>query len=64
MAGSAAVEELVGMGRSPYTGFWGNLSKEDKKTVNDLSSNRYDNEESHYQYVSNHRDRPKYLHRN
>ena len=29
------VEELVGMGRSPYTGFWGNLSKEDKKTVND-----------------------------
>ena len=29
------VEELVGMGRSPYTGFWGNLSKEDKNTVND-----------------------------
>ena len=25
----------LGMGRSPYTGFWGNLSKEDKKTVND-----------------------------
>ena len=27
------VEELVGMGRSPYTGFWGNLGKEDKKIV-------------------------------
>lgn len=29
------VEELVGMGRSPYTGFWGSLSKEDKKIVDD-----------------------------
>lgn len=27
------VEELVGMGRSPYTGFWGNLAKEDRKIV-------------------------------
>ncbi len=27
------VEELVGMGRSPYTGFWGNLGKEDKQIV-------------------------------
>lgn len=29
------VEELVGMGRSPYTGFWGNLSKADKRMVDD-----------------------------
>lgn len=29
------VEELVGMGRSPYTGFWGNLSKEDRRIVDD-----------------------------
>lgn len=29
------VEELVGMGRSPYTGFWGNLGKEDKRIVDD-----------------------------
>lgn len=29
------VEELVGMGRSPYTGFWGNLSKDDRKIVDD-----------------------------
>lgn len=29
------VEELVGMGRSPYTGFWGSLSKKDKKIVDD-----------------------------
>lgn len=27
------VEELVGMGRSPYTGFWGRLSAEDKAKV-------------------------------
>ncbi len=27
------VEELVGMGRSPYTGFWGRLSKEDHAQV-------------------------------
>jgi iron complex transport system ATP-binding protein len=28
-----SVGELVGMGRSPYTGFWGNLSKEDQMIV-------------------------------
>ncbi len=27
------VEELVGMGRSPYTGFWGKLSRQDKEIV-------------------------------
>lgn len=27
------VSELVGLGRSPYTGFWGNLRGEDKKIV-------------------------------
>lgn len=27
------VEELVGMGRSPYTGFWGRLSGEDRRKV-------------------------------
>ncbi|MBO7372406.1 MAG: ABC transporter ATP-binding protein, partial [Bacteroidales bacterium] len=27
------VEELVGMGRSPYTGFWGRLRDEDKAKV-------------------------------
>ncbi len=27
------VEELVGMGRSPYTGFWGTLSADDKAIV-------------------------------
>ena len=27
------VEELVGMGRSPYTGFWGRLSEEDHAQV-------------------------------
>ena len=27
------VEELVGMGRSPYTGFWGRLSAEDRAKV-------------------------------
>lgn len=26
-------EELIGLGRSPYTGFWGGLSKEDKRIV-------------------------------
>lgn len=26
-------EELIGLGRSPYTGFWGALSKEDKEIV-------------------------------
>lgn len=29
------VEELVGMGRSPYTGFWGRLGKADRKIVDD-----------------------------
>ena len=28
-----SVTELVGLGRSPYTGFWGSLSEEDKVTV-------------------------------
>ena len=28
------VEELVGLGRSPYTGFWGTLAKDDKVVVN------------------------------
>lgn len=27
------VYELVGLGRSPYTGFWGNLSEEDKSVI-------------------------------
>lgn len=27
------VEELVGMGRSPYTGFWGTLKSEDRRIV-------------------------------
>ena len=27
------VTELVGLGRSPYTGFWGTLQKEDKEIV-------------------------------
>lgn len=29
------VEELVALGRSPYTGFWGHLSAADKSVVND-----------------------------
>lgn len=29
------VEELVGMGRTPYTGFWGTLRKEDKQIVSE-----------------------------
>jgi len=28
-----AVRELIGLGRSPYTGFWGNLDKEDEEIV-------------------------------
>ncbi len=28
-----SVRELVGMGRSPYTGFWGTLSQDDKRIV-------------------------------
>lgn len=30
-----AVEELVGMGRSPYTGFWGVLSQEDLRAIDE-----------------------------
>lgn len=30
-----SVIELLGIGRSPYTGFWGKLSPEDKEAVND-----------------------------
>ena len=29
------VEELVGLGRSPYTNFWGTLSEEDRRVVNE-----------------------------
>lgn len=29
-----SVDELVSLGRSPYTGFWGTLSKEDQDVVN------------------------------
>lgn len=32
------VRELIGLGRSPYTGFWGKLSKEDNKIVEDAIS--------------------------
>ena len=32
------VRELIGMGRSPYTGFWGRLGKEDKQIVENLAS--------------------------
>lgn len=28
-----SIEELVGMGRSPYTGFWGTLDEEDRQEV-------------------------------
>lgn len=30
-----AVEELVGMGRSPYTGFWGGLDADDRRIVDE-----------------------------
>lgn len=30
--------ELIGLGRSPYTGFWGNLSKEDEVAVGEAIS--------------------------
>lgn len=33
-----SVEDLVGMGRSPYTGFWGNLSGHDKEIVDESIS--------------------------
>lgn len=29
------VDELVGMGRSPYTGFWGHMSEYDRRIVNE-----------------------------
>lgn len=29
------LEELIGMGRSPYTGFWGKLSKKDRQIVDE-----------------------------
>ena len=29
------IEELVGMGRSPYTGFWGTLDSDDKAIVDE-----------------------------
>lgn len=32
------VRELIGLGRSPYTGFWGNLDKDDEKIVDDAIS--------------------------
>ena len=32
------VNELIGMGRSPYTGFWGVLSKKDQQIVDDAIS--------------------------
>ena len=28
-----SVTELIGLGRSPYTGFWGTLTKEDRHIV-------------------------------
>ena len=30
-----SVTELVGLGRSPYTGFWGNLSEDDNRIVDE-----------------------------
>ena len=30
-----SVDELVGMGRSPYTGFWGHMSAYDKQVVDE-----------------------------
>lgn len=35
MLNNMTVYELVGMGRSPYTGFWGKLSEEDKEIINE-----------------------------
>ena len=32
---SMTIEELVGMGRSPYTGFWGTLDSDDKAIVDE-----------------------------
>lgn len=31
-----SVKEMVGMGRSPYTNYWGSLSKEDSEIVNEV----------------------------
>lgn len=33
-----SVEELVGLGRSPYTGFWGRMSADDRRIVNEAIS--------------------------
>lgn len=33
-----SVEELVGMGRSPYTGFWGRMNNNDRRIVDDAIS--------------------------
>ena len=33
-----SVQELVALGRSPYTGFWGRLEEEDKKIVSEAVS--------------------------
>lgn len=30
---SMSVEQLIGLGRSPYTGFWGRINNDDKKTI-------------------------------
>lgn len=35
MVSNMTVYELVALGRSPYTGFWGKLSDEDRRIVND-----------------------------
>ena len=32
-----SVDDLIGIGRSPYTGFWGVLSREDKRIVNECA---------------------------
>ena len=32
-AANLTVEEIVGMGRTPYTGFWGTLDEEDRRVV-------------------------------
>ena len=36
-ADNLTVAEIVGMGRNPYTGFWGTLSDEDRKRVAEVS---------------------------
>jgi iron complex transport system ATP-binding protein len=37
-AGDLTVAELIGLGRSPYTGFWGRLNKIDETVVKDVIS--------------------------